>query len=218
MNKLLPRAFALWLPLVAVITGVFLFAYWAVQQNYRQLGNDPQVQMAEDAAASLARDYTPAAVVPRTNPQSAGAPTIEMSTSLAPWIAVYDSSGLPLESSATLDNAPPRLPQGVFDQSTWKRVYAEWGIALSVPANETRFSWQPRPDVRQAVVLVSFPAPHGTGYVAAGRNMREVESREATLTQGAALLWGGTSLGTFILIFLLLSLGSDALRGRSPDF
>ncbi|MBU6388866.1 hypothetical protein KGQ72_03275 [Patescibacteria group bacterium] len=207
MTGLISRAFALWMPFLVAITGFFLFAVWAVQQNYRQSLNDPQVQMAEDAAASLAANYLPAAVVPRTNPQSAGAPSIEMSTSLAPWITVYDASGTPLESSATLDGAPPQLPQGVFDRGTWKRVYAEWGIALSVPANETRFSWQPRPGVRQAVVLVQFQAPHGTGYVAAGRNTREVENREATLIHGAALLFGATSLATLAAIVILLALG-----------
>ena len=206
MNKLFTHAFALWLPFLVVITGLFLFASWAVQQNYRQSLNDPQIQMAEDAAASLAADYTPANVVPRTNPQSAGAPTVEMSTSLAPWIAVYDASGTPLESSATLDGAPPRLPQGVFDTSLWNRVIIGHHFN-GTPANENRFSWQPRPDVRQAVVLVQFQTPHGVGYVAVGRNMREVESREATLQAGAAVLWGATSLATFAIIFILLALG-----------
>ena len=80
-------------------------------------------------------------------------------------------------------------------------------MPLSIPTHENRFSWQPRPDVRQAVVLIHIHSANFTGYVASGRNMREVESREATLSEGAALAWAGTELGTLIVIIALLILG-----------
>src|SRR6185369_15227988 len=64
MRPLFARAFVLWIPCLIAITGVFAFAYLATQQNYRQSLNDPQIQMAEDAAVSLAHDYTPANIVP----------------------------------------------------------------------------------------------------------------------------------------------------------
>ncbi len=198
MTKILSRAFALWLPLLAVLTGVMLFSYWATQQAYRQSANDPQIQMAEDGAAALANGAVPAALVNRN------APLTDLTQSLAPWLAVFDASGTPLESSASLGSAPLALPSGVFDQSTWKTRYAEEGIALTIPPNETRFSWQPSRATRQAVVVVR--AKNGD-FVAAGRSLREVENREATITHGAALAWGGTALGTFILVVLLLALG-----------
>ena len=92
----------------------------------------------------------------------------------------------------------------MFDTSTWKPVYAAYGIPLPIPVKETRFSWQPQPDVREAVVLLQAD----NGYlVAAGRNMREVENRITLFTKGAALLWGATELGTLCIIALLLALG-----------
>jgi energy-converting hydrogenase Eha subunit F len=192
------RAFALWLPLVAVLTGLFVFTFWAVQQNYRQGMDDPQIQVAEDGAARLDAGGVPAELVTR------GTEPTDIATSLAPWLVVYDASGTPLESSATLEGTPPHLPQGVFDTKSWKKTSAEWGIALTVPSEETRFTWQPRPGMRQAVVVV-----HATNgyFVAAGRNMRETEDRTKVLTEGAALIWGATALGTLLLLFILISFG-----------
>ncbi len=171
------------LPLAVIACGVCLLVSATVQQNYRQSLNDPQIQMAEDAVAQLAKDYTPAAVVPR--PQTGAAP-VDIAASLAPWIAVYDASGTPLESSAELNGAPPRLPAGVFDTSVWNAPIIGHHVN-SAPANENRFTWQPEPGVREAVVLVAFQTPDGIGYVAAGRNMREVEAREDALAKITAL-------------------------------
>lgn len=195
MKKLLVRAFVLWLPLVVAITGAFGFAFVAVQQSCRQSANDPQIQTAETAAVSLARDYTPANVVQR------GEALINIATSLTPWITVYDASGTPLESSAVLDGAPPRLPAGLFDTNTWvphKIWHAPSGL-------ETRVTWQPRSGVRQAVVLVSFKTPNGVGWVAVGRSMRLTEERIINLTILAAIAWSFTALASFAVIFLLLA-------------
>jgi hypothetical protein len=174
---------------ITFITAFFLFVYGAlittalcglvyiaVQQNYRISANDPQIQMAEDAAAKLNAGDAPASVVDRN------ALLINIATSLAPWVAVYDSSGLPLEASSQLDNAPPHLPAGVFnvnaraliDDPVWKN-------------NEYRFTWQPRAGVRQAVVLVQ--TNDGKYFVAAGRSLREVEVREDNLTLMVGAAW-----------------------------
>ena len=193
------RAFALWLPLAVAIAGIFLFAYWAVQQDYRISANDPQIQMAEDAASALAQGVTPAALV-------RDLVLVDIRASLAPWIVIYDASGKPVTGTAMLDDAVAQLPAGVFDESGW-HTYAEQGIPLSIPAHEDRFSWQPRPDVRQAVVLVHVSSSSFTGYLASGRNMREIENREGTLTLGAGLAFVGTEFGTLVVIIALLSLG-----------
>jgi hypothetical protein len=197
MKKIFIRSFTLWLPLVVATTGIFSFAYLATQQNYRQSLNDPQIQMAEDAAVSLAADYIPANVVLR------GVPLIDMATSLASWIVVCDVSGVPLESSAVLDGAPPHLPAELFDTSTWNSRKT-----FSAPSgSETRVTWQPREGVRQAVVLVSFHTPRGVGYVAVGRSMRVVEDRIINLTHLAVVAWGVTILALFAVIFALVALG-----------
>ncbi len=203
-TSLISRAFALWVPILVATSGLFLFAYWGIQQEYRMAANDPQIAMAEDGAALLDQGASPASLVPRTEAQSAGAPTVDLMTSLDPWLAVFDASGTPLESSASLGSAPLQLPQGVFDTSTWKRVYAEQGVGMTIPQNETRFTWQPSSSARQAVVLVRA-ADHGY-FVASGRSLREVEAREMTLTHGAALFWGVSELAALVVIFLILAL------------
>ena len=198
MHQLLSRAFALWLPIVIATSGIFLFSYWAVQQSYRLGANDPQIQMAEDGVAALNAGAPPASLVDRNQP------LIDTATSLAPWIAVFDSSGMPLESSARLGEEPLHLPAGVFDITTWKSAYAAYGVPLPIAPKETRFSWQPSPDMREAVVLMQ--AENGY-FVAAGRNMREVENRVILFTKGAAFLWGASELATLAAVLTLLAFG-----------
>lgn len=180
--KFLVRTFISWLPLAVAVTGMCLLAYATVQQNYRQSLNDPQIQMAEDGAAHLAAGDVPASIVPRGQ-------TVDIAQSLAPWIAIYDSSGHPLESSAILDGAPPQLPIGVFDQ-------ARFGTGKDTrEPNENRVSWQPRAEVRSAVVVVWTPATKQ--FVVVGRNMREVERREGRLGAFVGLAWVVMLVATF---------------------
>ena len=164
-----------WLPLAIAVTGLCLLVHVAVQQNYRQSLNDPQIQMAEDGAAKLSAGGAPADVVARGE-------MIDMAQSLAPWIAVYDNTGMPLEANAFLDGAPPKPPKGVFDAAK-----------SANPTHEDRISWQPSSDVRQAIVIVYVPQKDE--YVVAGRNMREVEDREG-------------QLGTFVLLAWLAIMGA----------
>ena len=196
MNKLFLRAFALWLPFAVALTGVFGFAYWAVQQNYRSNLNDPQVQIVEDAASELAAGAVPASL-------TRDKPIIDLRTSLAPWVTVYDSTGTPLESTAVLDGAPPRLPQGVFNTSTWRTNVTGYQFTATA-SKEIIFSWQPRQDVRSAVALIQLADGR---FVASGRNMREAEAHIAMLTSGTALVWSTTILATFTAIVFLLLLG-----------
>ncbi|MBU6323166.1 MAG: hypothetical protein KGI41_00995 [Patescibacteria group bacterium] len=192
------------LPLALIATGAVGYAMLATQQVYRQSLNDPQVEMAEDAAAYLAKDYAPAALFTR------GAAPVDISTSLAPWLAVYDASGTPLESDGVYQGAPPRLPQGVFDTSKWNaRIIGHH--MNNAPANENRFSWQTASGVREAVVLVAFTDANGNpAYVAAGRNMREAENREA-----AVQALGFAALGAILIALLALLTVLDFIRHRA---
>lgn len=194
------RAFSLWLPPAIAITGIFAFNYLAVQQNYRQSANDPQIQIAEDAAQLITQSGAPASAISR------GATPTNIATSLAAWVAVYDAGGMPLEASAVLDGSPPRLPTSLFDSSTWlpSKTYNFNGLT------ETRITWQPREGVRQAVVLVKM----GNGqFVASGRSLREVENREDALTHVTALLWGATEITTLLAVGILLAIKSPACAG-----
>jgi hypothetical protein len=53
-----------WLLLSSLATVLCLLLYLVAQQIWRQLANDPQLQMARDAAAALADGQSPDAVVP----------------------------------------------------------------------------------------------------------------------------------------------------------
>ncbi|MBI2759714.1 MAG: hypothetical protein HYX49_13710 [Chloroflexi bacterium] len=69
-----------WLPLAVVITAFSVLVYTVVQQALRQGLNDPQVQMAEDAAYTLNNGATVDSI--------ASGNKVEMSRSLAPFLFV----------------------------------------------------------------------------------------------------------------------------------
>ncbi len=194
MMQFLIRLIARYLPFALLATALSLLVYIGGQQTYRQNLNDPQIQIAEGAAKQIEAGVSYESVIP--------AEKVEMSTSLHPWVAVYDASGTPLFSSGLLDGALPELPSGVFDTSTWlphKTYLSEGGV-------ETRFTWEHASPVRQAVVLVKFAGPNGTGYVASGRSMREIENRIANWGSTVFSAWIAIMGSLLILLFLLLLL------------
>ena len=172
-----------WVPIAIAVTGVSAIAFAGIQQNYRQSLNDPQIQMAEDGAARLAAGGVPADVVPRGT-------LIDANGSLTPWIAVFDGSGKTLESTASIGTTSLSLPSGIFASAKASR-----GKDTTRPY-EDRVTWQNSDGVRQAVVIVYVPQKDQ--YVAAGRNMREIESREWQLELTMIVGWLATLLLTFI--------------------
>lgn len=91
-----------WLPLVAVITALCALAYVVSQQSLRLSGNDPQIQMAQDAAARLTAGEPVAGVAPTG--------TLDVGRSLAPFTIVYNDQGNVLEATGLLHGQPPALP------------------------------------------------------------------------------------------------------------
>ncbi len=102
-----------------------------------------------------------------------------MARSLSPFVIVYDDQGHAIASQGLLNGSVPTPPAGVFE---------------NVRKNgEERLSWQPvrgLGGVRIATVIERVNGPH-PGYVLAGRNMREVESRIAEVQTMAGLTWLG---------------------------
>jgi hypothetical protein len=123
-----------WLPLAAAISAVCGTIYLAVQQDMRMGLNDPQIQMAEDAAHALESGTSPTALMP------VGVPQVDIAQSLAPYMIIFDAQGKPLASGAILHGSVPVPPPGVFD--------------FTRKNQEDRISWQPEPGVRSAVVIV----------------------------------------------------------------
>ncbi len=192
------KVFWLWLYAAVPITALCVGIYCAGQQMYRQLANDPQIQLAEDGAARLNGGEMPAALVER------GVPPIDIGSSLSPWIAVYDSAGTVLEASAVFDNAPPKLPAGVFD-TTNASAQVDDPIWIK---GEYKVTWQPRADVRQAVVVVQ--TKDKKYFVAAGRSLRLSEERTQLLGGSMIFGWFVTLVGLLVVL-----LGYGYVSGRT---
>lgn len=163
-----------WLPFAVTITAFCMLAYATVQQSYRQDANDPQIQMAEDAAFALDHGVDINEVLPLTQ--------VEMSRSLAPFVVIYDASGKPVAGSGVLDGALPDYPLGALESAK--------------ASGQNRVTWQPNPSVRIASVVV----PYKDGYVMAGRNMREVEIREAQTSTFAGVTWLLAMIATLTVV------------------
>jgi hypothetical protein len=143
------------------------------QQVLRLSGNDPQIQLAEDAAQQLNSGEGAEHVIPDRK--------VDMAASLTPFVIVYDDTGRPVASSGSLAGVTPTLPRGVFD---FVRSNAEEQV-----------TWQPRPGVRIASVVVRT----AHGFVVAGRNMREIEIRKDKITDLALLGWLAASAALTLL-------------------
>jgi len=166
--------FKLWLPFAVVITAFSMLAYASVQQVYRQGANDPQIQMANDAADALNSDSSIDSIVPQEK--------VSFAKSLAPFYVIYDTEGKPVTGSGVLDGNLPEIPKGVLDNA--KQM------------GENRRTWQPNDSVRIASVVV----PYKDGFVLAGRNLREVEAREAQVSGFAGTTWILAMIATFTVI------------------
>ena len=170
----LKTIFKIWLPFAIVISVFCALAYATVQQSLRQGLNDPQIQMAEDAAYALNNGATINSLI--------GDSKVEMSRSLAPFVDSYDSNGNVVAGSGLLNGQLPDYPKGALDNAKQN--------------GENRVTWQPDANVRIASVVV----PYNNGFVMAGRNMREVEQRESQTEMFAGLAWILSLIATFIVI------------------
>jgi hypothetical protein len=164
MNKYL-GIFKNWFGYAAVVSMLCGIIYIVAQQNFRLSANDVPYQLAHDAATGI-NDVGEPKQFPHT-----GTP-VEITESLAPWLLVCDANGNALSNGALLDGKTPRLPQGVFDKAKKEGV--------------NMVTWQPRPGVRQATVMV-----HTTvGYtVVAGQSLTITEDHISMLGTQVVFGW-----------------------------
>ena len=154
-----------WFGYAVLITLLCGIIYTIAQQNFRQSANDPQYQMAFDAANAINRGSAPGSLT------SSSAP-VEIGNSLSPYLLIYDANGKLTAANATLDGKAPKIPQGVLD---------------NVKRNGMEIvTWQPRDGIRQATVEIQT----NKGYtVAAGRSLHITEERIAILGKQVAFAW-----------------------------
>ena len=157
-----------WVVVVAVATIFCGLVYAAVQQDMRQGANDPLIQMAEDAAEKLSGGVNPSSIVLAQD-------FVDIRKGLAPFEIVYDDAGNTLYGYGVLDGKIPSPPKGVFE---YARIHGE-----------NRLTWEPARGVRMAIVVVKFSGSNSSGFVLAGRSLREVEKRERQLELEVFAAW-----------------------------
>jgi hypothetical protein len=169
-----------WLPLAVTIIIFTGLVAVAVQQNYRMSANDPQIQIAEDVSTAINNgSAAPDAIVSPT-------PTSDIAASLSAFVTVFSSTTTPIGSSVALNGKLPTLPAGVFSY-----VNAH---------GEDRFTWQPQPGLRIAAVVTKYGGA-ASGYVLAGRSLRDIEVREGQLNIMAAVAGVLALLLSFLIMW-----------------
>lgn len=154
------------------------FVYTAIQQNYRQNANDPQTQLAGDVAAMMSAGSLPKDALYTYVPQ------VDPSTSLAPFVTIVDSSGNVSATTMNLNGGTPLPPSGV--------------LSAASTTHQNRVTWQPQTGTRIALVVQAYKHDNNTGYVLAGRSLKEVEVREDMLFWMAATTAVGVmAIGSF---------------------
>ena len=167
----------IWVPLAGLLTLVCGLIYVAEQQNYRQNGNDPQYQIAEDVVNAIDNGSDPASLFPES--------PSELTTTLSPYVIVYDGAGKVVISAALLDGKVPEMPSGVLD---YVKKHGEDVI-----------TWQPRKGVRQALVIRKTSGQN-LYFVVAGRSLQKVEERTASLIKMIKIGW----LFSVVLLFFVV--------------
>lgn len=136
--------------------------YVTSQQIFRSLADDPQIQIAQDVTTSLNAGADPSQLSPNQ---------LDIKTSVAPFVIIYDKNGKAVASSGQLDKKTPVPPKGVFDQA---KKYGE-----------NRFSWAPAKGVRQAAVIVKYDK----GFVLVARSLKHTEERVGMIIKLVGLGW-----------------------------
>jgi hypothetical protein len=170
-------ALKLWFPFAVTLTLIMVIIYFSWQQNYRQNANDPQYQMAEDAANAISRGADPKSFV--------SGPSNELNSSLSPYLIIYDEQLKPVASTVVLNGQVPLLPSGV--------------LAFVKTKGEDAITWKPREGMRQALVITKTNGSK-LYYIAAGRSLRLTEQRIALLGQQLTFWWGCS----VIILFMVL--------------
>jgi hypothetical protein len=183
-----------WLPLAAVSVVLCGLVCLTVQQVLRQDANDPQIQMAEDAASAAASGAAVESLLP--------AGRVDVGRSLAPFMIFYDDAGTVVASSGFLHDQAPLPPEGVLD---------------FVRANgEHRVSWQPESGVRIAAVIVRHRGTE-SGYVLAGRSLREVERRKDLIAMYAGIALIACLAASLLAVVLGEWLLTPAKTATAPE-
>src|SRR4029079_1646521 len=99
---------------------------------------------------------------------------VDVARSLAPFTVVFNDDGQVLASSGLLHRQPLTIPDGVLDDVRLR--------------GDSRLTLQPEFGVRIASVIVKYDGAR-SGFVLAGRSMRELECRTAQIRICVGIAW-----------------------------
>jgi hypothetical protein len=150
---------------MAVTSLLIGLLYVAVQQNYRSMANDPQIERAYEIRHHLKQGGSADKLF---------TDSIDLAQSLGVFAVMYDKQYRPIRSSGFLDGKYPQLPAGVFE---YVKTHGE-----------ERVTWQPRKGIRMAMVVLEAAYP-AAGFIALGRSLNEIESRETQLRTTVITCW-----------------------------
>lgn len=153
-----------WIAIAIVVTALSLFMYGRQFHALRSAADDPQVELAQDAARRLGAGAEVRDVVPPV------AVKVEESSDL--FFIVYAPDGKVLGSSVQIDSNTPTLPEGTLTTLTAQK----------------NFTWEPKEGVRIAAVIVPYIGSN-SGFVLAGRSLQETEEQTATLARNIGFTW-----------------------------
>lgn len=174
-----------WVCAAGVVTMMCGLLYVGIQQALRASANDPQIQIAEDIAATLSGGVDPRSF------QDAERESVDIATSLAPHLMIFDDAGNNLVSGARLHGEVPKIPAGVF--------------AYVKNHGEDRITWQPEKGVRSALVVTRYQNQNTSGFVAVGRSLRETEKRIEQIAIMIGAGWAAMMMLIAIGFFLTTS-------------
>ena len=188
-SNLLRWAVAFWLPAAVAVSVAAGAAYGVGQNVVRSAANDPQLQLAQEAAGELSAGAQAASV--------ATGPRVDLATSLAVETTVVDHAGTILAATGYLDGIAVRPPLGALAAAT---------------SEEPRVvTWQPRRGVRMAAVIVPYAGSSGSGAVVVARSLRVVEQRDTRLLTLVAVGW----LGGLVMTAIAAAVGSWLVAPRA---
>lgn len=174
------QPFVCWVYGALIISASFALVGVVAQQSYRQSANDPQVQIANDATIALQSSAAILDLIPKQR--------VQIDLSLKDFLVIYDTEGNPIAGNGYIGEKLLVVPKGVFEAAK----------ALG----ENRVTLEPRPGIRIAAVAVPFVGREANGYALSGRNLSEVEVREANLFSLVLYAWLAALVGFFVACYI----------------
>ena len=175
---------------LGILTIIFGTIYASGQFVLRASANDPQVELAENTAQNLANGTGLDHALPSES-------IVDIRTSLSPYVIIYDDAGNILSTNARLNNQLPEVPHGVLEYSR--------------KHDEHRVTWQPESGTRSALVVKHFSGTT-SGFVVAGRSLREVEKNDTILLIVVSAAWAMSIIASVAVFYFIASSASFDLR------